>query len=134
VCELPFSVSTDCLVAQLKPSYIKKFEIKFIYYFLSGNIRILEAGFKGIGLKHISKGYIDNINIPDLSIEDQKRIVKILDEADALRQKRKQAIGLLDDYLKSVFLETAYGIWIQMEMVFGIHKRIPKQILVRLVM
>ena len=35
----------------------------------------------------------------------QKRIVKILDAADALRHKRKQAITLLDDYLKSVFLE-----------------------------
>ncbi len=105
ICEKPFSVSTDCLVAQLKANAIKKFEIKFIYYYLSGNISILENGFKGAGLRHISKGYINNIDIPEISYEDQKRIVKIIDEADALRQKRKQAIGLLDDYLKSVFLE-----------------------------
>lgn len=105
ICEKPFSVSTDCLVAQLKPIAVKRFEIKFIYYYLSGNISILQKGFKGIGLKHISKGYISDIDIPELELEDQKRIVKILDEADALRQKRKQAIGLLNDYLKSVFLE-----------------------------
>ncbi len=105
ICEKPFSVSTDCLVAQIRPSVIKKFEIKFIYYYLSGNISILENGFKGAGLRHISKGYISNIDIPEISLEDQKRIVKILDKADALRQKRKQAIELLDDYLKSVFLE-----------------------------
>lgn len=43
--------------------------------------------------------------IPELSFEDQKRIVKILDKADTLRQKRKKAIESLDDYLKSVFLE-----------------------------
>jgi len=45
----------------------------------------------------------ERVSLPIL--EDQKRIVKILDEADALRQKRKQAIELLGDYLKSVFSE-----------------------------
>jgi len=60
---------------------------------------------KGIAQKNIGSLDIENIEIPLPSLEDQKRIVKILDEADALRQKRKQAIGLLDDYLKSVFLE-----------------------------
>lgn len=49
--------------------------------------------------------YIKTERVPLPILEDQKRIVKILDQADALRQKRKQAIGLLDDYLKSVFLE-----------------------------
>jgi len=52
------------------------------------------------GPSHLKK--IDLILPP---LEDQKRIVKILDVADALRQKRKQAIALLDDYLRSVFLE-----------------------------
>lgn len=47
--------------------------------------------------------YRKNIMLPPL--KDQKRIVKILDQADALRQKRKQAIELLDEYVKSVFLE-----------------------------
>jgi type I restriction enzyme S subunit len=105
VCDQPFSVSTDCLVAQIKPELSKKFVIKFIYYYLFKNIWILEKGFKGAGLKHISKSYINDISIPEFSLEDQKRIVKILDTADALRQKRKQAITLLDDYLRSVFLE-----------------------------
>lgn len=116
LCEKPFSVSTDCLVAQLKSNEISKFEIKFIYYYLSGNNWILEKGFKGSGLKHISKGYINNVDIPYLNIENQKRIVKILDKIDALRQKRKQAAGLLDGYLKSVFLE-----------MFGDPKINPKQ-------
>jgi len=105
ICEKPFSVSTDCLVAQLKRTAARKLEIKFVYYYLFGNIWILERGFKGAGLRHISKGYINNIDIPELPLTDQKRIVQILDQADVLRQKRKQTIDLLDDYLKSVFLE-----------------------------
>lgn len=105
VCDQPFSVSTDCLVAQIKTELSRKFVIKFIYYYLFKNIWILENGFKGAGLRHISKSYINDISIPELPLEDQKRIVKILDESNALCRKRKQAITLLDDYLQSVFLQ-----------------------------
>ena len=100
-CNEKFSVSTDCLVALPKIEVISK----FVYYFLLGNIWILEKGFKGAGLKHISKTYISDIKILLPSIEEQKRIVKELDQADELRQKRKQSVVLLDEYLKSVFLE-----------------------------
>lgn len=60
---------------------------------------------KGIAQKNIGSSDIENIEVPLPPLADQLRIVKILDEADALRQKRKQAIALLNDYLKSVFLE-----------------------------
>jgi len=105
ICKEPFSVSTDCLVAQLKTEAVERFDIKFIYYYLSGNIEILENGFKGAGLKHISKGYIDNISIPEISLGNQKRIVKILDESSNILIKRKQSIKLLEEYLRSTFLE-----------------------------
>jgi len=49
--------------------------------------------------------YLTTEKVPIPSLEDQKSIVRELDAADALRQKRKQAIALLDDYLKAVFLE-----------------------------
>lgn len=60
---------------------------------------------KGIAQKNIASLDVENIEIPLPSLEDQKHIVKILDKADTLRQKRKQAMELLDDYVKSVFLE-----------------------------
>ncbi|HAS6254389.1 TPA: restriction endonuclease subunit S [Vibrio vulnificus] len=43
--------------------------------------------------------------IPLPPLEEQKRIAAILDKADAIRQKRKQAIDLADEFLRSVFLE-----------------------------
>jgi type I restriction enzyme, S subunit len=49
--------------------------------------------------------YIQTEKIPLPTLQHQERIVKILDKADSLLQKRKQAISLLDEYLKSVFLE-----------------------------
>ena len=38
-------------------------------------------------------------------LDEQRRIAAILDEADALRQKRKRAIALLDGLTQSIFLE-----------------------------
>jgi type I restriction enzyme S subunit len=97
-----FTVSTDCLVAQANTKDVNP---KFVYYYLSGNIHILEQGFKGAGLKHISKTYISEITFPKFSRKKQDEIVQRFDTADNLRQKRKEQLALLDDYLKSVFLD-----------------------------
>jgi type I restriction enzyme, S subunit len=97
-----FSTSGDCLVAKPKHDRVNT---KVIYYFLSANIHLLEAGFKGAGLKHISKGYISELLIPYLPTVKQNRIETILDKADAIRRKRQQAIQLYDEFLRSVFLD-----------------------------
>lgn len=99
-----FSVSTDCLVAQ--PKTPKKHAPKYYYYFLKGNIRILEKGFKGAGLKHISKGYISQIDLPESDFQLQKQVVEILDSVEFLRQKREQSLQLLDDFLRATFLDS----------------------------
>jgi type I restriction-modification system DNA methylase subunit len=65
-----FSCSGDCIVLK---------STKYIYYYLSNNINILEEGFKGATIKHISKEYIKNIKIPFPSLEKQKKIVDYLD-------------------------------------------------------
>jgi len=98
-----FSTSTDCLVAVARKQ--TSFSVKFIYYYLYSNIYILDRGFKGAGIKHISKSYIQNIDflLPDL--ETQEKIVTILDRAKNLIDKRKKAIVLLDELLKSQFVD-----------------------------
>jgi len=65
-----FSCSGDCIVLK---------STKYIYYYLLNNINILEEGFKGATIKHISKEYIKNIKIPIPSLEQQKEIVEYLD-------------------------------------------------------
>ncbi|WP_404972195.1 restriction endonuclease subunit S [Vibrio campbellii] len=66
---------------------------------------IIEQAHGGVGLKHITKGKLEAIQIPLPPLEEQKRIAAILDKADAIRQKRKQAIALADEFLRSVFLD-----------------------------
>ena len=58
--------------------------IKYIYYYLLINIEILQKGFVGVGIQHISKEYISNIKIPIPSLEKQLEIVKYCEYNDAL--------------------------------------------------
>lgn len=80
--------------------FIETKYLKYYFYVFPPSRLIKDESYPSISLGDIKK-----IEIPLPALEDQKHIVKILDEACALRQKREQAIDLLDDYLKSLFLE-----------------------------
>lgn len=102
-CNEKFAVSTDCFVTQ--PIDIKSVCAKYVYFYLSGNVYLLENGFKGAGLKHISKGYIEDLEIPLPSLPTQQKIVAIIDKADELRQYNKQLIEKYDVLTQSLFWE-----------------------------
>lgn len=62
--------------------------------------------FSGGGIQlNISKENILNIQIPLPLLSDQIRIAEILSQAESLIAQRKQSISLLDELLKSTFLE-----------------------------
>ncbi len=81
---------------------------KFLFYFLSSP-SVRNSGTKSMtgsaGQKRVPIKFFQKLKIPLPSLEDQKRIVRELDAADSLRQKRKKTIELLDDYLQAVFFE-----------------------------
>jgi type I restriction-modification system DNA methylase subunit len=52
-----FSCSADNLILQSKNNY-------YLYFMFKGNMNMLSDGFKGSTLKHISKEYLKNIQIP----------------------------------------------------------------------
>lgn len=97
-----FSCSDHCYV--LKPIDEKSLNCKYVYWYLFSNLHVLEAGFKGVGIKNISKTYISNIELFLPDKENQDKIVSILDKAEEIRQKKKLANEKLDEFLKSVFI------------------------------
>ena len=99
---IPFSTSTHCVVVTPKT---KEINPRYVYYFLKNNMHILQKGFRGAGLKNISKSYLDQIDIPIISLEEQNRIVWVLDKTEKLICQRKQSIEALEVLIKSVFLE-----------------------------
>lgn len=62
--------------------------------------------FAGGGVQiNLSKEDLLSLEIPLPPLEEQRRIAAILDKADGVRRKRKEAIRLTEELLKSTFLE-----------------------------
>ncbi|MEZ4617745.1 MAG: restriction endonuclease subunit S [Caldilineaceae bacterium] len=57
------------------------------------------------GQKRLPATFLGEISIPLPPLAEQKRIAAILDQADALRTKRRAALARLDALVQSVFLE-----------------------------
>ncbi|ELW7753718.1 TPA: restriction endonuclease subunit S [Escherichia coli] len=77
----------------------------FLYHFLQKELDKIHATTDVVTVKHLSVKKIQDIKIRLPSLKEQKRISAILDKADAIRQKREQAIKLADDFLRAKFLE-----------------------------
>lgn len=97
-----YAVSTDCVV--LLPN--EQIRCKYLYYFFLGNMRILEEGFKGAGLKHTNKGYIGGIDIGDIPpFEKQDKIIEMFDSLRSIIDLRTNEIEKLDELIKARFVE-----------------------------
>ncbi|HGE6106035.1 TPA: restriction endonuclease subunit S [Vibrio cholerae] len=77
----------------------------YLARFLESKSSFIESEGKGATVKGITLDFLKSLEIPLPPLDEQKRIAEILDKADAIRQKRKQAIALADEFLRSVFLE-----------------------------
>lgn len=60
-------------------------------------------------MKNISQAKLYTLEIPLPSLDEQHRIAAILDQADALRDKRRQALAQVEQLTQSVFLEMFGG-------------------------
>lgn len=78
---------------------------KFIYYYFFGLESYIFKKAQGVAQPNISTKELEEFKIPLPPLTEQKRIAEILDKADSIRQKRKESIALLDEFLRSVFLD-----------------------------
>lgn len=59
----------------------------------------------GTTVKNLNINLVRGVKISLPPLEEQKRIAAILDKADAIRRKRKEAIRLTEELLRSLFLD-----------------------------
>lgn len=59
----------------------------------------------GSGVTRLNVGHVRALKIPLPPMPEQRRIADILDKADTVRRKRKEAIALTEELLRSAFLE-----------------------------
>lgn len=78
---------------------------EFLYYWLRANRSYLESLGNGATFKEVSKAVVARVEIRLPPLLEQGRIAGILDKAEAIRRKRKEAMGLADELLRCTFLE-----------------------------
>ena len=66
--------------------------------------------FAGISARWVNQAVVRNerllaLKIPLTSLPEQRRIAAVLDKADMVRRKRRESLRLLDEFLRSAFLE-----------------------------
>jgi len=80
---------------------------KYLYHFFRTTYfrKSLENAVQGANISNLKNEYIDELKIPLPSLEEQIQIATVLSKAENLIAKRKKSIELLDEFVKSTFLE-----------------------------
>jgi restriction endonuclease S subunit len=94
--------STIALLRKKQPDL---YSTTFIGIFLQSQYQYLRSKTTGATIPHISRKALEDLEIPVLSVNDQLHIANVLSKAENLIAQRKESIRLLDEFLKSTFLE-----------------------------
>lgn len=91
-------------VCRLTPK-LDQLDADYLFHLLPQILSRIEDATPFVTVKHLSSNELRSVEIVLPPLDEQRRIAATLDKADALRQKRKHAIALLDSLTHSIFLE-----------------------------
>lgn len=95
-----FNYSTDCYVFNTD-----KYNLKYLYYFLLSKNEDINKMFRGAGLKHLNKNEFVMLNVKEIPLNEQDRIVNQLDKINEMIKVRKKEIDKCNNLIKSQFVE-----------------------------
>ncbi|MBK7594207.1 MAG: restriction endonuclease subunit S [Gemmatimonadetes bacterium] len=100
---VPMSLNQAILGIQVKlPEQLDK---GYLLHWLQSIQEQLLLSANGVTQQNISATAVRALRIPLPPIAEQRRIAELLDRADAVRRKREESRRLVDELLRSVFLE-----------------------------
>jgi type I restriction enzyme S subunit len=93
-------------VARLRIIEPSQWETRFIGRLLEAKFRELNdhAQARGATIPHVDKYRLQEIALPKIELQEQRRIAAILDKADAIRRKRADIVSFANDLLKSAYV------------------------------
>lgn len=77
----------------------------YIFRVLPKELKAIEDKTSFVTVKHLSVKSIENIEINLPNLDNQRKIVEVLDKSQKLIDKRKEQIEVLDELVKSRFIE-----------------------------
>ena len=86
-----------------------RIENRYVYYFLKHNVEYIKSLGRGATFKEISKGIVENLEIPYREKKEQIEIANKLDKITEILKIRKQQIKQFDEIIKSQFVEMFEG-------------------------
>ncbi len=104
--DLNWSDRSYCLgrgVAALRPD-TEKLNPQYLGHYMNAKKAELSALGTGSTFPAIRKNDLESFQIPLPPLPEQKRIADILDKADAIRRKRREAISMIHDLRRSSYL------------------------------
>ena len=78
---------------------------RYLYHFLKSKTELLNSLGRGATFKEISKGIVENVEIPLPAYGEQKKIASVLDKINSLILIRRKQLEKLDTLVKSRFIE-----------------------------
>ena len=98
--ELCFSQDITALIPDRE-----QLDVGYLVQYLRTQQAHFERLARGATIKGITRNVVADLAIPLPPLSEQRRIAAILDQADALRAKRREALALLDSLTQSIFIE-----------------------------
>ena len=98
-------VSTNQAILGINIKDESKLYDRYLYYWLLRKKHEFLHLANGVTQKNLSTTFVRNLEIPLPPIASQRRIANILDKADEIIRKRKEAIALTEQLQKSIFLD-----------------------------
>ncbi|WP_146149964.1 restriction endonuclease subunit S [Caballeronia novacaledonica] len=96
--------STEFHVLRPQP---QKLDTRYLVNFLRRDTVLIEGERKmtgSVGQRRVPNHFLESLQIPLPDLAEQRRIAAILDKADALRVKRREALDMLDGLANSIFI------------------------------
>lgn len=91
-------------VAAVRPKP-EKVDALFLFHFLQTTVQILRDRSQGAAQGVITREMLQSLKLVLPPLPEQRRIAAILDQADALRTKRREAVAHLDNLTQSIFID-----------------------------
>lgn len=99
------SVATNQAILGIETLSKSEVEPRYLYRYLEACRDTLINDGIGVTQKNLSAGYVRDLKIPLPPLPEQRRIAGILDQADALRRKRAEALSRLSALGQAIFFE-----------------------------
>ena len=90
-------------LAAIKPKGM--IDSDYLFYWLKSKYKILNKRISGSTIPHVDKNLLKSLKFPIPPLEEQKKIVEILQFADYLKERRREAIKLIDKIVMSLFYD-----------------------------